>query len=127
MMITGFVQGVPKLLLRIEGLAILTLAVIAYAHMGQSWWLFALLFLAPDLSMLAYLANAEIGAIGYNFVHTLSVPIALLCAGLFLHQPMIEALALIWIAHIGFDRLLGFGLKYASGFRDTHLGQLGRA
>ncbi|MGO9135774.1 MAG: DUF4260 domain-containing protein [Methylovirgula sp.] len=126
-MTTGFVQGGPKLLLRIEGLAVFALATVAYAHTGQAWWLFALLFLAPDLSMLAYLANAEIGAAGYNFVHTLSVPIALLCIGLFLHHSMIEALALIWIAHIGLDRLLGFGLKYPSGFRDTHLGQLGRA
>ncbi|MCS4316879.1 hypothetical protein M2407_001178 [Serratia sp. BIGb0234] len=41
-------------------------------------------------------------------------------------QPHWLMAALIWGAHIGFDRALGYGLKYASGFADTHLGGLGR-
>ena len=40
---------------------------------------------------------------------------------------LLQALALIWIAHIGLDRALGYGLKYATGFGDTHLGRIGRA
>jgi hypothetical protein len=126
MMARGFVEGGPKLLLRIEGAAIFIFALIAYSRTGQSWWLFVLLFLAPDLSMLAYFANARIGAACYNFVHTLSLPIALFCAGLLLHLSFALVLATIWFAHIGFDRLLGYGLKYASDFRDTHLGRIGR-
>ncbi|HTJ01642.1 MAG TPA: DUF4260 domain-containing protein [Methylovirgula sp.] len=126
-MATGFVEGGPKLLLRIEGAAILILALVAYSRTGKSWWLFALLFLTPDLGMLAYLANARIGAACYNFVHTLTLPIALFCAGLLLHLSLALVLATIWFAHIGFDRMLGYGLKYASGFGDTHLGRIGRA
>jgi hypothetical protein len=126
MMATGFVEGGPKLLLRIEGAAILIFALVAYSRTGQSWWLFALLFLTPDLGMLAYLANARIGAACYNFVHTLSLPIVLFCAGLLLHLSFALVLATIWFAHIGFDRMLGYGLKYASSFGDTHLGRIGK-
>lgn len=125
-MATGFVEGGPKLLLRIEGAAIFIFALIAYSRTGHSWWLFVLLFLAPDLSMLAYLANPRVGAACYNFVHTLSLPIALFCAALFLHLPLALVLATIWFAHIGFDRMLGYGLKYASAFGDTHLGRIGK-
>jgi hypothetical protein len=35
-------------------------------------------------------------------------------------------IAMIWLAHIGFDRALGYGLKYASGFGFTHLGRIGK-
>lgn len=126
MMERGFVEGGPRLLLRIEGAAILIFALAAYSRTGHSWWLFALLFLAPDFGMLAYLANARIGSALYNFAHTLSVPIALFCAGLLLHLSLALVLATIWFAHIGFDRMLGYGLKYASGFGDTHLGRIGK-
>lgn len=122
---SGFVEGVPKILLRIEGGAICALAVCAYARSGLGWPLFAVLFLAPDLSMLGYLANARIGAAAYNFAHTLSLPILLFGLGTFLDRPQMAGVALIWLAHIGLDRLLGFGLKYPTGFRDTHLGRLG--
>lgn len=113
-------------MLRIEGAAIFLFALIAYSRTGQSWWLFALLFFAPDLSMLAYLANPRIGAACYNFVHTLSLPVMLFCSGLLLHLSLALVLATIWFAHIGFDRMLGYGLKYASAFNDTHLGRIGK-
>ena len=73
----GFVQGGPRLLLRIEGLAYAGLALIGYAHSGYSWWLFAALILVPDVSMLGYLINPSIGAASYNLVHTLTLPILL--------------------------------------------------
>jgi hypothetical protein len=113
-------------LLRLEGLAVLAAAVAAYAFIGGSWLLFALLLLAPDLAMIGYRFGPVVGAVAYNAAHTDLAPAALGAAGLALGAPTIQALALIWIAHIGLDRALGYGLKYATGFGDTHLGRIGR-
>jgi hypothetical protein len=114
-------------LLRLEGLAVFLAAVSAYSWLGGSWPLFALLLLAPDLAMLGYRFGPAFGAAAYNAVHSYLAPAALGAAGLALGAPITQALALIWIAHIGLDRALGFGLKYASGLGDTHLGRFGRA
>ena len=111
----------PKLLLHIEGAAILIAACVFYQHLRASWLWFALLFLVPDISMVGYLADRRIGAMIYNFVHTYTVPIILLMTLWFSGQASYLWLVVIWIAHIGFDRLLGFGLKYETAFRDTHL------
>lgn len=121
------VSGVPRIVLRAEGAALLLIAVALYARVGGSWWLFAILFLAPDLSCLGYFGGARIGAITYNAAHTLVGPLLLASAGILLPLQVLIPLALIWVAHIGFDRLLGYGLKYAAGFGFTHLGQIGRA
>lgn len=121
----GPVRDAPLVLLRLEGAALLGLAVLAFAHEGASWWLFAILFLAPDLSMLAYLSGPRIGAVGYNMAHTTLGGAGLAAIGLLVQAPLAVALAAIWLAHIGLDRLLGFGLKYETGFADTHLGRLG--
>jgi hypothetical protein len=121
----GSVIGGVRLTLRLEGLAALAAALAFYGHNGFSWSAFALLFLAPDLSMLAYLAGPRVGAWGYNLAHTDALAIALTLAGFFTGLPLAAAGGLIWIAHIGFDRALGYGLKYPTAFRDTHLGRLG--
>jgi len=86
--------------------------------------MFAALFLAPDLSMLGYLFGIRVGARTYNLVHTYLGPLALGFAGYFSPTPLLFALCLIWTAHIGFDRFLGYGLKYETGFKDTHLGKV---
>lgn len=121
------VRGAPLTPLRLEGAALLLLATVGYAHTGASWWLYAALFLAPDLSFLGYLAGARIGAIAYNAAHTTLGPIALALIGLGTGTPLAISVALIWAAHIGIDRMLGYGLKYAEGFGFTHLGRIGRA
>jgi hypothetical protein len=107
-------------------LAAFAAAVGVYVHAGFSWPLFALLFLAPDLSMLAYLAGPRAGAISYNLAHTYAVPLLLTLAAFAGGASAAAAGGLIWTAHIGFDRMLGYGLKYSTGFGDTHLGHLGR-
>jgi Domain of unknown function (DUF4260) len=121
------VTGTPRVLLRIEGAGIFAIALVLYSRLGETWWLFAILFLAPDLSFLAYLAGARVGAIAYNLVHTLAGPFFLALAGLFVPYEPAMAVALIWLAHCGIDRALGYGLKYEAGFGFTHLGQIGRA
>jgi hypothetical protein len=121
----GFVRGDIRALLRMEGLAVLVLACTAYAQTGASWLVFAILFLVPDLSFLAYFAGRSAGAVAYNAVHSYILPLALFTASL-LGFPELKPYVLIWIAHIGFDRLAGYGLKYGSGFGHTHLGLMGR-
>jgi|SRR5215469_2305653 len=110
----------PWLLLRGEGGAILALSILFYGRFHGGWSWFAVLFLTPDLSMLGYLANQRMGAALYNLVHSLLAPCVLISVGLLAHPKAIE-FALIWSAHIGFDRLLGYGLKYPTRFKDTHL------
>jgi hypothetical protein len=124
---TGVTGGVRQLL-RFEALLLLTAAVLAYAHLGLSWVLFAALFLAPDLSFAAYLFGARAGAVAYNAMHTTVGPIVLALASQLplshdgvASSRMLLSIALVWFAHIGFDRTLGYGLKYATGFGDTHL------
>lgn len=111
----------PSILLRLEELSILTCTVLLYRHLHFSWLLFALLFLAPDLFMLGYLLNTRIGSALYNLGHTLFIPLTLLAAALYLQHPTAAAVSLIWTSHIAFDRLLAYGLKYPTSFKDTHL------
>lgn len=121
------VTGMPRLILRAEGLALLALASGGFALTGLSWWVYAVLFLAPDLSLAAYWAGPRLGAVLYNALHS-TVPAALLVGlGAAWESTLLLGLAAVWAAHIGFDRMLGYGLKYATGFNDTHLGRIGRA
>ncbi|HEY9126179.1 MAG TPA: DUF4260 domain-containing protein, partial [Acidobacteriaceae bacterium] len=92
-----------------------------YARSGASWWLFFALWLAPDLSMLGYLAGPRLGSYCYNAVHTYTGPISLAAIALLLNHPALLPFAYIWLNHIGVDRLLGYGLKYPYSFGQTHL------
>jgi hypothetical protein len=114
----------PKILLHLEGAVILVLTIFFYHQLHASRLLFAVLFLAPDLFMLGYLANVGIGSAVYNFAHTYLTPAILLAVAYFASKPQLFPIALIWAAHIGFDRLLGFGLKYPTHFKDSHLQRL---
>lgn len=115
----------PYLLLRAEGAAALGISLLLYAEIRQSWVLFAVLFLAPDLSFVAYALGRRVGAVAYNAAHTYVLPAALFGAGFVLERGTLMGLALIWTAHLGADRLLGWGLKYPDAFRRTHLQQVG--
>ena len=121
----GFVTGTPNLLLRAEAAFLLAGAVAVYAALGSSWTLFALLALAPDLSMIAYLAGRRAGTIVYNAAHWECVPLGLLGYGFFGGSTIALDVGLIWLAHVAFDRMIGAGLKYPEGFRFSHLGVYG--
>lgn len=122
----GGVRGWPSILLRLEGLAILALCVFLFSRTEMSWWAFAGLFLVPDLSFLAYGLGRGAGTVAYNATHSEVGPVLLAAAGLMV-MPGLLPLALIWGAHVGWDRMLGYGLKYASSFDHTHLGPIGKA
>ena len=120
------VTGSVAILLRLEGLVAAVASALMYAHTGASWGLFAALWLAPDLSMLAYLKRPCLGARYYNAAHTYLLPGVLGLLGFLLHANLLLPIALIWVNHIGVDRVLGYGLKYSDGFGFTHLGRLGK-
>ena len=104
----------------------LLLATAAVFRLGQPWWLFLLLLLAPDLSLLGLLAGPRAGALIYNAVHTMVGPLALLGGGWWLGggQSAAVAVALVWLAHIGLDRMVGYGLRYPDSKQRTHFDPL---
>jgi len=123
----GFVRGLPLVILRAEAAVVFAAAILTYAHIGGGWGRFLLLFLVPDLAMLAYLLNAKAGAYAYNAAHTYGLALLLGGVGFAQSSGVVMQLACIWVAHVGFDRMLGYGLKYPRAFGDTHLGRIGRA
>ena len=122
----GAVEGMPRLLLRIEGAALALAAVFMFHRLGGNWWWFALI-LAPDIGLAAYLIGTRPGAVAYNAFHITLVPLVLVALGFLLPSFDLISLALVWAAHIGIDRALGLGLKYGAGFGFTHLGRIGGA
>jgi phosphatidylserine synthase len=115
----------PIILQRIEGAIAFAASIWLYHLAGGDWWLFALLLLAVDISMVGYLRGPRLGALTYNLGHSYLIPglIALLCLIFTGHMP---TLLYIWFAHIGMDRALGYGLKEDAGFKHTHLGHIGK-
>jgi Domain of unknown function (DUF4260) len=122
----GTVTGGLRILLRLEGLTLFAGMTLLYAVWGGSWWVYFIVFLAPDLSFVAYLSGPRFGALVYNAAHSYMAPVTLMTTGFALASPLTLSIALIWMAHIGIDRALGYGLKYSAGFGFTHLGRIGK-
>lgn len=116
----GVVTGLPRLLLRSEGVALLAMAAVLYGRQGRSWWLFVVLLAVPDLGLLGYLVGARAGAVAYNLTHTY-LPAVLALGGVLGGSSLAVSAALIWFAHIGMDRALGLGLRYPDGSAHAHL------
>jgi hypothetical protein len=108
-------------LLHVEGAVIAAAAIALYFHLDYPWWLLLVLALAPDLSMLGYVAGPVAGRAAYDAAHTYAVPVGLAAIGVLSDSDLAVQIGLVWTAHIGIDRAIGYGLKYRSGFKDTHL------
>jgi hypothetical protein len=113
---------------RLEGAGVCLSALALFAFLGDgfAWWLAAILFFAPDIGFVGYIAGPKIGAFVYNLVHLYAFGTVLLAVGVGLGAPVLAALGALWVAHAGFDRMLGYGLKSPEGFTVTHLGIIGR-
>jgi hypothetical protein len=111
----------PRALLHLEGVVVATAAITLYFHFGYPWWLLVVLALAPDLSMLGYAAGPVVGRATYDAAHTYALPVALAAIGVLFDADVAVQVGLIWTTHIGVDRAIGYGLKYRTGFKDTHL------
>lgn len=123
---SGETTGGVRWVLRIEGFFVLLAALFFYSKLAFGWGTFALFFLVPDISFLGYLAGSRLGAFSYNFAHSYVGPIVCALTGIFFNSSILICVSTIWFAHIGFDRALGYGLKYSKGFHYTHLGVIGR-
>jgi hypothetical protein len=123
---TGAVTGGARTLLRLEGLTLFAGMTLLYWVWAGYWWVYGILFLVPDISFAAYLAGPRIGAVVYNAAHSYMAPMTLMVTGFALASPLTLSIAMIWLAHIGIDRALGYGLKYSAGFGFTHLGRIGK-
>ncbi|NVO86331.1 DUF4260 domain-containing protein [Hymenobacter terrestris] len=114
-----------KMLLKIEELAEALFALVVSAHLPYAWWVLPAAFLLPDLSMVGYVAGPRVGAWCYNLAHHKAVALAVGIGGWWLDQPGWQLMGTVLLFHSAFDRLLGYGLKYVTGFGDTHLGRVG--
>lgn len=111
--------------LRLEGLVLLLASVWLYADLGYNWWWFVVGILIPDVSMVGYLINDRVGAFVYNLGHSLVFPLLVAMLGYIQEINAVLAVGLVWIAHVGMDRAFGYGLKKKTGFKHTHLGEIG--
>jgi len=111
----------PRSFLRLEGLTALTAALSGYFLLDGPLWLLLVLALAPDIAMIGYLAGPRLGSVCYNVFHTYTLPTALGAVGFWAESTIVPLVALVWVAHIGADRLVGYGLKFETGFKETHL------
>ncbi|MDR9456572.1 MAG: DUF4260 domain-containing protein [Salegentibacter sp.] len=115
-----------KLTLKLEELAMLILGIFAFSLLDFAWWWFLVLFLAPDLGMLGYLFGNKFGALLYNLFHHKGLAIIIWILGFSLENQIFQLIGVILFAHASFDRMLGYGLKYETGFKFTHLGEIGK-
>ncbi|MFL5779474.1 MAG: DUF4260 domain-containing protein [Chloroflexota bacterium] len=123
---TGAATGMPRIWLRLEGLAALVAGLAVYLRLGGNPWLFVPLVIAVDATIAGYAAGPRVGGRIYNLAHNWATALAVLGAGLFLGIDALSLAGAILVAHTGMDRLAGYGLKYPTAFADTHLGWIGR-
>ena len=122
--LVGSVIGAPKFILRLEGATLFAASIALFSLQGQSWWLYPLILFVPDIFMLGYVRNTKLGAVIYNIGHSYPAAALLTVLGFSINSSLLIALGAIWFGHIGWDRLFGYGLKYGTGFKHTHLGDL---
>jgi len=115
-----------KTLVRLEELGLFLFSIYLFSSLPFLWWTFPVLLLAPDLSIAAYLAGPRAGAVAYNLVHHRALALIYYVAGVLLGAPGLSLAGVILFAHSSLDRALGYGLKYADSFTNTHLGSIGR-
>lgn len=116
-----------RTLLKLEEAGMFLLSLLLVWPLGPDWWWLLILFFAPDLGALGYLAGPRLGAFTYNALHHKGLALALYLLGVVINQPELALAGAIIFAHSSFDRILGFGLKYPDSFQNTHLGPIGKA
>tara|TARA_R110002049_G_scaffold305738_1_gene503136 strand:- start:9030 stop:9386 length:357 start_codon:yes stop_codon:yes gene_type:complete len=116
-----------KITLKIEELLMFLLGVFMFNQLDFSWWWFLVLIVTPDISMLGYLVNTKIGAITYNVFHHKAMAILVYFVGVYFQYSILQLVGIILFSHASLDRMFGYGLKYFDGFKNTHLGIIGKS
>lgn len=106
------------------GMMLAPLVLIPFLGISLPWWIYPILFFAPDLGILGYLGGNKTGAVVYNLFHHKGLATAIGITGWLLQDNYLLLAGLILFSHASFDRVFGFGLKYTEGFKHTHLGMM---
>lgn len=114
------------MILKWEELALFVLSAYALYDMHVQWWVYLLLFLGPDISMLGYVAGNRAGAVSYNFFHHKGVAVVFFITGWLSGIWSLQVAGIVLFGHSSMDRVFGYGLKYFTGFKLTHLGLIGK-
>ena len=105
----------------------LGLSIYAFSMTSFEWWWYPLLFFLPDVGIAGYMVGNKAGAMAYNLLHHKAVALGLCLIGLLFSADLLALLGIVFFGHSSFDRVFGFGLKYGTGFRFTHLGEIGKS
>ena len=115
-----------KTIVRLEEFGIFLFSIYLFSTLNYQWWLFPLLLLVPDISMVGYLKDTKFGAFVYNFFHFRAFALILYVLGIYLSVPLVSLIGVILFAHSSLDRAFGYGLKFRDSFGHTHLGMIGK-
>lgn len=115
-----------KNLLKLEEAGIFILTVYLFSTLDFAWWWFPALLLLPDIGMIGYLINPKIGAFTYNLFHHRLTAASVALLGMKVESDYLVLAGIILFAHISFDRVMGYGLKYTDSFQHAHLGMIGK-
>jgi hypothetical protein len=115
-----------KTILQLEELAMFLFSIFLFSQLHFAWWWFVVLVLLSDISMLGYLTGNKTGAFLYNIVHHKGVALVLSVWGCYSHNAALQLVGIILFGHSSMDRMMGYGLKYETGFTNTHLGMIGK-
>jgi hypothetical protein len=116
-----------KNLLKFEESFMFALSIFLFSKLDFAWWWYPVLLFTPDLSMIGYLINAQVGAATYNFIHVKALGIIIFILGVALANQPLQLAGIILFGHSSMDRVMGYGLKYSDAFKHTHLGLIGEA
>lgn len=100
------------------------LSIYLFTFLDYSWWVFLLLILTPDIGMLGYLVNPNVGSVTYNLFHHKGIAILVGFEGFWWMIPEMQLVGIILFGHASMDRIFGYGLKFNDNFKHTHLGNL---
>jgi hypothetical protein len=112
--------------IKLDELGLFVLGIYLFDQLDYAWWWFLVLILTPDLSMIGYVFGNKTGALSYNLFHHRGIAIVFYLVGVYFHNNEIQLSGVILFTHSSMDRMFGYGLKYETGFKDTHLGEIGK-
>lgn len=115
-----------KTVIKLEELGLFVFGIYLFSLLNYQWWWFLILILAPDLSMSGYIINTKTGAFLYNLFHHRGVAVLVYILGCYLRIEIVQLIGIILFSHSAMDRIFGYGLKYETGFKYTHLGEIGK-
>ena len=115
-----------KTVIKLEEIGMFLFGIYLFSLLNYAWWWFFVLILAPDIAMIGYLFGNKMGSISYNVFHHKGIAILIYLMGIYVQNSLLQLIGIILFSHASLDRMLGYGLKYKTGFKFTHLGEIGK-